>query len=113
MNNSVCSIGEVTKVSDKYEVRDDYSLNKLILSSTSLKPGCATNGHKHMSQDEVFLFYGYGEIHLRYPDEDQGEIDEVIQVEPGSVVSVPVGVFHRVHNIAEDNILFYVRVMSK
>lgn len=113
MNNSVCSIGEVTKVSDKYEVRDDYSLSKLILSSTSLKPGCATNGHKHMSQDEVFLFYGYGEIHLRYPDEDQGEIDEVIQVEPGSVVSVPVGVFHRVHNTADDNTLFYVRVMSK
>lgn len=113
MDNSVCSIGEVTKVSDKYEVRDDYSLSNLILSSTSLKPGCATNGHKHMSQDEVFLFYGYGEIHLRYPDEDQGEIDDVIRVEPGSVVSVPVGVFHRVHNTSDDNILFYVRVMSK
>lgn len=113
MNNSVCSIGEVTKVSDKYEVRDDHTLNNLLLSSTSLKAGCSTNGHKHMSQDEVFLFYGYGEIILRYPDEGQGETEEVIKVEPGTVVSVPSGVFHRVHNTSNDNILFYVRVMSK
>ncbi len=113
MFNSVCEIGNVTKVSDKYEVRDDYTLENLVLSSTLLYPNEETNGHKHMTQDEIFMFYGDGEIYLRHPDEDQGEQEQVFKVTNGDIVSVPKGVFHRVYNRSKKENLFYVRVMSK
>jgi len=113
MFSSVCEIGNITKVSDKYEIRDDFSLENLVLSSTVLAEGESTNGHKHMTQDEIFMFYGVGEIYLRYPDEDQGEQEQVFKVTNGDIVSVPRGVIHFVYSRTKKESLFYVRIMSK
>jgi len=113
VNNSIYKIGNITKVSDKYEIRDDYSAEGFVLSSTLLYPSCETNGHKHTTQDEVFIFYGKGEMYLRYPDEGQGEIEAVFSVKNGSTITVLREVFHRVKNTTKNENLLYLRVMSK
>jgi len=80
--------GEVVKEDDRYIVKDNTTLNNLIVSSTELKPGCTTNGHKHIGQEEVYFFtHGYGEMYL----------DDVPQdVHAGDVVLIKDGVHHRV-----------------
>jgi uncharacterized RmlC-like cupin family protein len=113
MLNSLYEIGNVTKISDKYEIRDDFTLENLALSSTTLTANERTNGHKHTTQDEIFIFHGTGEIYLKYPDEGQGEQEQIYGVSDGDIVSVPKGVFHQVYNRSKKHSLFYVRIMSK
>ncbi len=45
--------GEVVKDDDRYVVKDNVALNNLVVSSTDLKPGKSTSGHKHPGQEEV------------------------------------------------------------
>jgi len=114
MKNNFDDIGgHVSKENDNYETQDNAVGDYLVLSKTNLYPGKQTAGHKHTRQDEIFIItQGLGEIHLRYPDEDQGEIDELYTVKSGDIVTVQAGVFHRVYNTAED-VLKYIRVMNR
>ena len=48
--------GEVVKDDDRYIVKDNNVLNKLVVSSTDLKPGKSTSGHNHPGQEEVYNF---------------------------------------------------------
>lgn len=82
--------GVVVKEDDRYTVKDNTELNNLIVSSTKLKPGKSTSGHKHAGQEEVYMFvFGSGEMELD---------DERFKVTAGDVVLIKDGVFHRVHN---------------
>ncbi len=90
--------GEVVKKDDRYVVKDNKELKNLIVSSTDLKPGKSTSGHKHAGQEEVYFFIrGKGRMEL---DEDQFEVYE------GDTVLIKDGVFHRVHNTGEENLYF-------
>lgn len=105
--------GYITKENDSYTVKDNYVGDNLLLSSTHLFPGKHTNGHKHNLQDEIFFFtQGNGEMHLQYPDEGQGAVDEVHKVTATSIVTVQAGVFHRVFNTGKTK-LKYLRVMNR
>lgn len=80
--------GEVVKGDDRYVVKDNKTLNNLVVSSTDLNPYKSTNGHSHPGQEEVYYFIrGNGVIELD---------EEKIGVEPGDVILVHDGVFHRV-----------------
>ena len=48
--------GDIVKEDERYIVRDNKSLNNLIVSSTDLKPNKNTTGHKHPRQEEVYYF---------------------------------------------------------
>ena len=48
--------GKVVKDDDKYVVKDNSTLNNLVVSSTDLKPGKSTSGHTHAGQEEVYHF---------------------------------------------------------
>ena len=48
--------GKKVKEDDRYVVKDNDSLNNLMLSSTRLKAGCSTNGHSHILQEEIYFF---------------------------------------------------------
>lgn len=90
--------GEVVKKDDRYTVKDNTELKNLIVSSTDLKPGKSTSGHKHPGQEEVYFFVrGTGRMEL---DDDSFDVYE------GDTVLIKDGVFHRVHNTGENNLYF-------
>lgn len=90
--------GEVVKDNDTYLLKDNKTLNNLVLSSTKLYRGQATRGHKHDGQEEVYFFVqGTG---IMIIDEEK------FRIIGGDIVLVPDGAFHRVINDGEMNLLF-------
>tara|TARA_B100001175_G_C19441486_1_gene606479 strand:- start:132 stop:464 length:333 start_codon:yes stop_codon:yes gene_type:complete len=81
--------GSITKEDDRYTVKDNTSLNNLVVSSTDLKPMKSTSGHNHKGQEEVYFFIrGEGKMEL-----DGKEI----AVKEGDTILIEDGVFHKVH----------------
>lgn len=90
--------GTVVKKDDRYTVKDNTELKNLIVSSTDLRPGKSTSGHRHEGQEEVYFFIrGTGRMEL---DADHFNVYE------GDTVLIKDGVFHRVHNTGEENLYF-------
>ena len=90
--------GKIVKEDERYIVKDNTSLNKLVVSSTLLHPGKSTSGHKHEGQEEVYMFMkGSGRIEL-----DEKEFD----VSEGDLILIEDGVFHRVHNTGKIDLYF-------
>ena len=90
--------GKIVKEDERYIVKDNTSLNKLVVSSTLLHPGKSTSGHKHEGQEEVYMFMkGSGRIEL-----DEKEFD----VSEGDLILIEDGVFHRVHNTGKIGFYF-------
>ena len=48
--------GEVIKDNEVYLLKDNKTLNNLVLSSTCLHRDKSTNGHRHPGQEEVYVF---------------------------------------------------------
>ena len=85
--------GLVAKEDDRYVVKDNTTLKNLVLSSTRLQPNKSTTGHKHPGQEEVYYFVeGTGTIELAQKDNIK-----TLRVNPGDIVLIEDGVFHRVH----------------
>ena len=96
--------GEVIKDNETYLLKDNKHLKNLVLSSTFLRPGQSTRGHKHEGQEEVYFFVsGKGTMELD---------DQVINVDPGSIVLIEDGVFHKVHNASDDSALYFICVFD-
>ena len=82
--------GTVVKNDDRYIVKDNTTLNNLVVSSTRLNPHKSTSGHKHEGQEEVYMFLeGHGTMELD---------DKTFPVTAGDTVLIEDGVFHRVHS---------------
>jgi oxalate decarboxylase/phosphoglucose isomerase-like protein (cupin superfamily) len=90
--------GEVVKDNETYLLKDNKTLNNLVLSSTKLYRGQSTRGHSHAGQEEVYFFVqGSG---VMIVDEER------FRVGSGSVVLIPDGEFHRVINDGEMHLVF-------
>jgi mannose-6-phosphate isomerase-like protein (cupin superfamily) len=90
--------GDVVKDNETYLLKDNKSLKNLVLSSTRLYRGQATRGHSHTGQEEVYFFVqGTGMMQV-----DQEEF----VVNPGDIILIPDGAFHRVINDGEMHLLF-------
>ena len=90
--------GSIVKEDERYTVKDNSSLNNLIVSSTDLKPGKSTSGHAHPGQEEVYNFVrGSGMMKVD---------DEVFAVSSGDVILIEDGQFHQVINNSDDNLYF-------
>ena len=86
--------GDVIKDNETYILKDNKTLNNLVLSSTDLKPGKSTTGHAHIGQEEVYYFVkGEGKMELISPNAEKTMHD----IGPGTVVLIEDGFFHRVH----------------
>jgi len=93
--------GEVVKDNETYLLKDNKTLNNLVLSSTKLYRGQSTRGHRHAGQEEVYLFVqGYGKMIVG------NETDEPFDVKSGDIVLIPDGAFHRVINDGEMHLIF-------
>lgn len=85
--------GEVVKDNETYLLKDNRTLNNLVLSSTKLYRGQQTRGHRHVGQEEVYFFVqGHGKMIVGNED------SEPFVVQGGDVVLIPDGAFHRVIN---------------
>ncbi len=90
--------GEVVKDNETYLLKDNRTLNNLVLSSTKLYRGQATRGHSHAGQEEVYFFVqGTG---VMIVDEQK------FRVAAGDIILIPDGAFHRVINDGEMNLVF-------
>ena len=96
--------GEVVKDNETYVLTDNKTLKNLVVSSTHLKPGQETRGHKHSGQEEVYYFIsGTGMIQI---DEDR------YTVGPGDVFLIEDGAFHKVFNRSDSAPLYFVCVFD-
>jgi mannose-6-phosphate isomerase-like protein (cupin superfamily) len=90
--------GDIIKANAVYTLRDNKTLNNLVLSQTILHVNQNTNGHYHEGQEEVYNFiWGTGEMELD---------GEKFAVNPGDIVLIKDGVFHRVHNTGAVDLYF-------
>ena len=90
--------GAIVKDNETYVLRDNKTLNNLVLSSTHLHVGQRTRGHSHTGQEEVYFFVsGSGQMTVG--------TQEFIVV-PGSVVLIPDGLFHQVTNTGTGDLVF-------
>ncbi len=90
--------GEVVKDNETYLLKDNRTLNNLVLSSTKLYRGQATRGHNHPGQEEVYFFVqGTGMMIVS---------EEKFRVNPGDIILIPDGAFHQVINDGEMHLLF-------
>ena len=82
--------GELIKDTDVYTLNDNRLLKQLVLSSTLLRAGKNTTGHRHVGQEEVYYFIdGEGTM----------EVDHrVFPVKGGDVILIEDGEFHKVYN---------------
>ena len=93
--------GEVVKDNETYVLKDNKTLKNLILSSTLLRVGQQTRGHRHPGQEEVYIFVqGNGEMIVGE------ETDTPFKVSAGDIVLIPDGAFHRVINNGDINLSF-------
>ena len=90
--------GKIVKDNETYTLKDNTTLNNLVLSSTSLKPNQQTRGHSHEGKEEIYFFVsGRGEMVLN---------SKRFMVSEGDVVLIPDGAFHKVKNDSQDNLYF-------
>jgi len=90
--------GETIKDNETYVLKDNKTLNNLVISSTELHGLQSTRGHRHEGQEEVYYFVsGTGEMELD---------NEKFPVLGGDVVLIKDGVFHRVHNTSNTKLYF-------
>lgn len=95
--------GTVVKQDDRYTVKDNTTLNDLVVSSTSLNPCKSTSGHSHVGQEEVYIFIsGHGTMQLD---------DRKFEVNADDIVLIKDGVFHRVFN-ESDEVLYFVCIFN-
>lgn len=102
MNVSIYDIGgEVIKDNETYLLKDNKFLKNLVLSSTHLRPGRSTRGHRHAGQEEVYFFVS-GKGKMIVGEEDS----EPFEVQGGNVILIPDGAFHRVINDSGIDLIF-------
>lgn len=91
-------IAELVKSNETYDIHD-YKMEHLVLSTTRLHPGKETRGHKHPGQEEeVYIcLEGTGKLQL---GEDTSAFSK------GDLVTIPVGVFHKVVNDSLEDLVF-------
>ena len=75
-----------------------------VVSKTILHPMQETTGHKHDGQEEVYQFVsGHGYM-------DVGE--KTFDVNPGDVILIPDGDFHKVYNLSKYEDLIFICVFD-
>jgi len=77
---------KLRKKDDRYEIYD-LPMGDFTFSVTRLYPDKATTGHTQEDKEVYYFIDGYGHIQV-------GEDD--VNVEPGDIVVIPEGAFHRV-----------------
>ena len=82
--------GKVVKDNETYLLKDNTTLNNLVVSSTNLNPFKRTTGHSHAGQEVVYIFVkGSGVMKID---------DDMFPVKEGDTILIEDGQFHQVIN---------------
>ena len=95
---------KIVKDNKTYTLLDNTKLNNLVVSKTILHPHKNTRGHSHKGQEEIYHFIS-GEGYMILGDEQ-------INVEAGSIILIPDGIFHQVWNTSSLEDLVFVCVFD-
>ena len=95
---------KIVKDNETYRLLDNTTLNNLVVSKTILHPHKNTRGHSHKGQEEIYHFIS-GEGYMILGDEQ-------INVEAGSIILIPDGIFHQVWNTSSLEDLVFVCVFD-
>jgi mannose-6-phosphate isomerase-like protein (cupin superfamily) len=96
--------GDIVKDNETYTLIDNTDLNNMVVSSTILKPGKHTNGHKHDDIEEVYIFqHGFGKIEVG---------DNIYDVKANDVITIPAGDFHKVYNGSDEEEFCFIAVFN-
>lgn len=96
---NINDIGGITVKDDStYTIKDNKFGSNLVVSSTFLRAGKETSGHRHEGQEEVYHFIkGNGKMEVDHRTVDVG---------PGDVILVEDGEFHKVFNTGHLGLYF-------
>lgn len=99
---------KIVKQNETYTLIDNTTLNNLVVSKTILHPGKNTNGHNHIGQEEVYHFIsGEGYIRLGIKPYLTTSLSDVkYNIQPGDIVLIPDGHFHKVFNTGLEDLVF-------
>lgn len=90
--------GQIIKETEFYTVKENKFGKNIVLKSYSIKPNCELEGNTIPDSDQVFyVILGKGDIQL-----DQ----QMYEVRPGTVVTIPANVYHRIRNIGQTDLYF-------
>lgn len=90
--------GQIIQETDAYTVKENRFGQNIVLKSYNIKPNSELDGITIPNSDQVFyVILGKGDIQL-----DQ----QMYEVQPGSVVTIPANVYHRIRNIGETDLYF-------
>jgi quercetin dioxygenase-like cupin family protein len=90
--------GEVVYQNEFYTVTQNNFGKNTVLQTYSIKPECELEGRTFPDNDQVYyVILGKGDIQL-----DQ----QMYEIRPGSVVTIPANTYHRVRNIGQTNFYF-------
>lgn len=90
--------GKIVKSNDVYTLIDNTELTRLVLSQTILHVNKNTNGHFHIGQEEIYFFVsGNGKMIVG---------DNTIDVKGGDIVTIQDGLFHKVFNTGDCDLVF-------
>ena len=95
---------KIVKDNKTYTLVDNTQLNNLVVSKTILHPNQKTTGHNHEGQEEVYQFVS-GQGYM-----DGGE--KTFLVNPGDIILIPDGDFHRVYNTSKYEDLIFICVFD-
>jgi len=94
---------KIVKDNKTYTLVDNTQLNNLVVSKTILHPNQKTT-HNHEGQEEVYQFVS-GQGYM-----DVGE--KTFLVNPGDIILIPDGDFHRVYNTSKYEDLIFICVFD-
>lgn len=83
---------------------ESVGLHDLFLNQGTLDPQSALGGANHPDNDEIYYVVEGRSLVDLGGDPDTGEGSETFSLEPGMVVFVPAGTFHRLRNVSDERI---------
>jgi len=90
--------GQVVHQTEQYTVKQNNFGKNTFLQSYSIKPGCELEGRTIVDNDQVFsIILGKGDIQLN---------QQMYEVRPGTVVTIPANTYHRLRNIGQTDLYF-------
>ena len=92
---------------DGSEIRLLQSLNRGGLAHCTLPPGKISSAVRHKTVEEIwYIIEGVGEVWRK-----RGEKEQVVTVEPGVSVTIPVGTHFQFRNIGKTSLRFLISTM--
>ena len=92
---------------DQSEVRPLFSMRGGGLAHCALQPQCVSLAVRHKTVEEIWYFIqGHGQVWRK-----QGDREEVVDVSPGTCITIPTGTYFQFRNTDKEPLCFLIATM--